>query len=204
MSDLLREQLSAFMDGELPREECTLLLKRVTASEDLGVCWHHWHLIGDTLRGEMTDEQTQQLARRVNRALDAEEAPDAAETRKQPRGADTTSRRPRRRYMRRGATIAASVAVIGVAGLVGALVSQHVGGSGQVLVPGAAQGDQLGSPVQHVNLEQTPQPVRAELNRYLLMHEVYGQGAVPSAHADNARNSSTAADTKLSIGTGGA
>src|SRR5690625_4774497 len=141
MSDLLREQLSAFMDGELPSEECALLLKRVTNNEELSVCWHRWHLIGDTLRGELTDEQTQQLAQRVDEVLDASEAPDASQpspsSPRYHRGTRAFSRRPRRWYRRRSTAIAASVAVLGMAGLVGALVSQQVGG-GQVLVPAAA------------------------------------------------------------------
>lgn len=222
MSDLLREQLSAFMDGELPSEECALLLKRVANNEELSVCWHHWHLIGDTLRGELTDEQTQQLAQRVNRALnasEASEAPDVPQTSQTPqtspsstrrhRGTRTAvSRRPRRWYSRRSTAIAASVAVLGVAGLVGALVSQQVGG-GHVLVPAASHGGQSGAAVrhvnlQHVNLQQAPQPVRSELNRYLMMHEVYGPRVMPSAHVNNARGAATsAADTKLLNGTDG-
>jgi anti-sigma factor RsiW len=206
MSDLLREQLSAFMDGELPSEECALLLKRVANNDELNASWHHWHLIGDTLRGELTDEQTQRLAQRVNQALDASESSTAAPSSPPPftrRHGETHSRRPRHWYRRRTTAIAASVAVLGVAGLVGALVSQQVGG-GQVLVPAASHGGQSGTSIRHVNLQQAPQPVRSELNRYLMMHEVYGPRVMPSAHADSARGAATsAANTRLLNGTDG-
>jgi hypothetical protein len=171
MSDLLREQLSAFMDGELPAEECALLVKRVSANAELAQCWHAYHLIGDALNDELAPRGAERLAARVERAL------------AEPAGGARV--RQGHRNLRRGATMAAGVAVLGLAGLAGALVMRQVSpGGGQVLVPGNAP---AATPVRHVDWRQTPRPVRAELNRYLLMHDVYGAGAIaPSGAARGA------------------
>lgn len=163
MSEVLREQLSAFVDGELPAEECELLLRRIASSRELTETWHAYHLIGDALRGELAPAGVRELAPRVDRALKA----------------------PRRWGMRRSATMAAGVAVIGLAGLVGALVSQQMGG-GKVFSSGA---EQAGQGATQVDWRQTPSPVRAELNRYLLMHDLYG--TVPSAEGGGSNNAVT-------------
>ncbi len=191
MSDLLREQVSAFMDGELPDEECALLLKRVTANAELTECWHLYHLIGDTLKDELVPRGAHSLAARVGRALESPSSPQTGH-----------STRPRRRVMRRGATLAAGVAALGLAGLLGALVMRQMSGGGQVLVPGAAGSAAGGTTIRHVDWRQTPRPVRAELNRYLLMHEVYGAG--PMAISGNAALGPAASSrTAVSSGHGG-
>ncbi|MGH8224592.1 MAG: sigma-E factor negative regulatory protein [Gammaproteobacteria bacterium] len=185
MSELLREQVSAFMDGELPGEECELLLKRVAASPELAGCWHAFHLIGDALRGEIAPAGAQSVAARVEHALEGR-AP----------------KRLARWDMRRSATVAAGVAVIGLAGLIGALVSRQVGG-GQVLVPGGS-----GTPAMHqvqtqVDWQQTPTPVRAELNRYMLMHDPYGAGTMPLAGAAAHGAAAVTGSAAVSAGGGG-
>lgn len=170
MSDLLREQLSAFMDGELPSEECELLVRRIAASGELAETWHAYHVIGDALRDQLAPGAAQDLAPRVDRALDFERAP--------------------RRSRRRMATMAAGVAVmIGLAGLAGALVSRQLGG-GQVFAPGGV-GPQGGPGQVQVDWRRAPTPVRSELNRYLLMHDPYsaapqGLGGEPSANTATA------------------
>lgn len=169
MSDLLHEQLSAFMDGELPSEECELLIKRIAADGDLAESWHAYHVISDALRDQLAPGAAQDLAPRVDRALDSE----------------------RRRYRspRRLATIAAGVAVIGLAGLAGALVSRQIGG-GQVFAPGGV-GAPAGTGQVQVDWRRAPIPVRSELNRYLLMHDPYGAApeGLASEHSANAATS---------------
>lgn len=172
MSELLREQISAFMDGELPTEECELLLRRVAASPELAECWHAYHLIGDALRGELAPDGAQRVAARVERALE-----------------DGSRKRFAHWNMRRSATLAAGVAVIGLAGLVGALVSRQVGG-GQVLVPGGAGTSGVSQMQTQVDWRKAPTPVRAELNRYLLMHDPYGAGTMMAA-GEAARGAAT-------------
>ncbi|MGH8273007.1 MAG: sigma-E factor negative regulatory protein [Gammaproteobacteria bacterium] len=167
MSDLLREQVSAFMDGELPDEECALLVKRVGASVELTARWHLYHLLGDALRGESAPASANTLAARVERAL-----ADPLALREVPK------RHPSRWNLRRTATMAASVAVLGLAGLTGALVMRQMTGGGQVIVPGAVGNPAQAGTLQHVDLREAPQPVQAEMNRYLLMHQMYGAGVL--------------------------
>jgi len=179
MSDLLREQLSSSMDGELPAEECELLVKRIAASGELAECWHAYHVIGDALRDELAPGSAQDLAPRVGRALADE--------------------RPRRRSMRRFGTVAAAVAVLGLAGLAGALVSRQIG-TGQVFAPGGVDGQGGGGRV-HVDWRQAPSPVRSELNRYLLMHDPYGVSP-RGLSSENSSSTTTAAMAGAASGGG--
>lgn len=181
MSDVLREQISAFMDGELPAEECELLIRRLAASSELADCWRTYHLVGDALRGELAAGGAMELAPRVGLALSGD--------------------RPAHWKLRRAATMAAGVAVIGLAGLVGALVSNRVGG-GKVYAPGGGSPDAVTQPAQ-INWSQTPTSVRAELNQYLLMHDLYGAGpAAPANGVGGGVTTTSAASVVTGSGTG--
>lgn len=174
MSDLLREQISALIDDELPAEECELLVKRIGNSAELAQCWHAYHLIGDALHDELSTGSAQQLAARVREALDEETEPPASV----------------HHGLRRWSTLAAGVAVLGLAGLAGALISSHMQ-TGKVFAPaGSAAG---GSTPVHVDWRQAPAPVQAELSQYLLMHDPYGMASGPAARpAQGAATSPTA------------
>ena len=50
MSQQIREQLSALMDGELPRDETAFLLRRMGHERDLGRCWSSYHMCRQVLR----------------------------------------------------------------------------------------------------------------------------------------------------------
>jgi len=50
MSNEIREQLSALMDGELPRDEVRFLLRRVEADEQLAQTWTRYQLASGVLR----------------------------------------------------------------------------------------------------------------------------------------------------------
>lgn len=174
MSDLLREQLSAFVDGELPREECTLLIKRIGNSIDLARTWHAYHLIGDALRDELCDSAAQQLAPRVREALTEEVVPPVL----------------RRHNLRRWSTVAAGAAVLSLAGLAGALISSHMQ-TGKVFAPGGTSSSTV-TPM-HVDWRRAPAPVQYELNRYLLMHDPYGMSpTLPTRAAQSAATSPAA------------
>ena len=73
MNDLLNEQLSALVDGELPPEETALLLKRLEREPDLKQRLARYALAGDVLRGERL-KAGPQLAMRVAQALAGEPA----------------------------------------------------------------------------------------------------------------------------------
>jgi sigma-E factor negative regulatory protein RseA len=74
MSEQIREQVSAFLDGELPGSETELLLKRLTRDPELRQSFGRYALIGETLRGASSASLSLTFAARVNRAIDGEPA----------------------------------------------------------------------------------------------------------------------------------
>jgi len=50
MSDEIREQLSALVDGELPRDQVRFLLRRIDGDAQLARSWANYHLAGEVLR----------------------------------------------------------------------------------------------------------------------------------------------------------
>ena len=74
MSEQIREQVSAFLDGELPGSETELLLKRLTRDPELRQSFGRYALIGETLRGASGASLSLTFAARVNRAIDGEPA----------------------------------------------------------------------------------------------------------------------------------
>src|SRR5215813_5014057 len=74
MSEQIREQVSAFLDGELPSSETELLLKRLTRDAELRESFGRYALIGEALRGTSHPALSKTFAERVNRAIDGEPA----------------------------------------------------------------------------------------------------------------------------------
>jgi sigma-E factor negative regulatory protein RseA len=74
MSEQIREQVSAFLDGELPSSETELLLKRLTRDPELRQSFGRYALIGETLRGVGGASLSLTFAARVNRTIDGEPA----------------------------------------------------------------------------------------------------------------------------------
>jgi sigma-E factor negative regulatory protein RseA len=109
MSEQIREQVSAFLDGELPSSETELLLKRLTRDAELRESFGRYALIGESLRGGSSARLTQGFTGRVNRAIDGEPLAMPPQT----------ARRPSARWWRPlgGAAVAASVAVVAVVAL---------------------------------------------------------------------------------------
>jgi sigma-E factor negative regulatory protein RseA len=108
MSDQIREQISAFLDGELPSSESELLLKRLTRDADLRAIFGRYALVGETLRGASAAPVSRGFAARVTRAVAGEPATAI------PQGMPTHTRwwRPVA-----GAAVAAGVAVVAVVAL---------------------------------------------------------------------------------------
>ncbi len=73
MTDQIREQLSALLDGELPRDEMGLLLRRLDKDPALRRTFGSYALIGETLRAPGGRIAAQSFAARVSAAID--EAP---------------------------------------------------------------------------------------------------------------------------------
>ena len=55
MSDTIKEQLSALVDGELPEEERELLQRRLASDDELRATWQRYHLIRDAMRENLPE-----------------------------------------------------------------------------------------------------------------------------------------------------
>ena len=122
MTDTLKEQLSAFLDGELPEAETTLLLKRLERDDDLRGSLSRYSLIGAVMRSEGDVPAARHVALRVSEAIAREPVLGAL-----PAG---------RRWLRpaAGLAVAASVALATVL-----LLPQWLGG-GTALAPSGGEG----------------------------------------------------------------
>ncbi len=106
MSERIREQISAFLDGELPRQETDLLLKRLTRDAELRHTFGRYGLIGEACRGDVGTRVRADFAAKIGRAI-AAEAPLADGTRRRRRA-------PRLWRHAASAAVAAGVAVVAV------------------------------------------------------------------------------------------
>jgi len=109
MSDQIREQISAFLDGELPAAESELLMKRLLRDPELRDSFGRYALIGEAMRGSRHISLGRDFGAAVNSAIDADAAPAPS------RAVATGSNRWFRPLA--GAAVAASVAVIAVVAL---------------------------------------------------------------------------------------
>jgi sigma-E factor negative regulatory protein RseA len=109
MSEQIREQVSAFLDGELPNTETELLLKRLTRDGELRESFGRYALIGEALRGGGSQVLTRGFASRVNHAIDGEPAHAA--------GHAQPARAPRWWRPLAGVTVAAGVATVAIIAL---------------------------------------------------------------------------------------
>ena len=80
MSQQFEEQLSAFMDGELGRDETRFLLKRTGSDGELTARWSRYHVARQALRRQEIVTIRVDFASRVMAELEAETAPDAVRT----------------------------------------------------------------------------------------------------------------------------
>lgn len=71
----MKDQLSALMDGEFDVENAEHLITSAKSGGELKSCWAHYHLIGDTLRGDIGRGGVQMrhdFSQRVMNALETE------------------------------------------------------------------------------------------------------------------------------------
>ena len=109
MSEQIREQVSAFLDGELPNSETELLLKRLTRDGELRESFGRYALIGEAVRGTSAGLLTKSFAGRVNFAIDGEAVPGSGQV--------LQSRATRWWRPFAGAVVAAGVAAVAVVAL---------------------------------------------------------------------------------------
>ena len=176
MTDRIKEQLSAFLDGELPDPESALLVKRLERDDELRGALSRYSLIGAVLRSDGDVPAARQVAARVSAAIAREPA----------RGAGFVRMPGRAAFLR----AAAGVAVAAGVALGAVLLVQQVGS----LDPGAPDAVMARAelpPVQPVTDDLDPQdgPVDiyvtppapdapagippAELANYLVAHYGY-------------------------------
>ncbi len=111
MSDYLRAQLSAFIDGELPRHEIELLFKRLDGNAELRATLARYTVIGESLRTRASEGPSRSFAERVRAAVQAN-GPLAA-------GMAITAARIQWRWLKpvAGLAVAATVAAVALIGL---------------------------------------------------------------------------------------
>ena len=110
MSEQIREQVSAFLDGELPNSETELLLKRLTRDGELRESFGRYALIGEAIRGTTRGVLLNKgFTGRVNLAIDGELIP--------ANGHLPQTRGPRWWRPFAGAAVAAGVAAVAVVAL---------------------------------------------------------------------------------------
>ncbi|MEM1173457.1 MAG: sigma-E factor negative regulatory protein [Pseudomonadota bacterium] len=106
MTDAIKMQLSAFVDGELSDEESELLIRRIGRDAELRATVAEYHAIGRIMRAETAPAGMDGLLAAIRDGIDADEVP-LAEAVEQP---------PSRRLFKplAGFAVAASVALVGV------------------------------------------------------------------------------------------
>lgn len=66
----MKDQLSAMIDGEFEIESSVHIIKSIESGGELKEAWHHYHLIGDAMRGNCT--MRHDFGARVMQALNTE------------------------------------------------------------------------------------------------------------------------------------
>jgi sigma-E factor negative regulatory protein RseA len=174
MSEQIREQVSAFLDGELPSTETELLLKRLTRDSELRESFGRYALIGEALRGAGSHVLTGSFTSRVNLAIDGERV-------QAPPGQPARAARWWRPLA--GITVAAGVAAVAIVALQQRAISptvrvaSAVGAQNSVVPPIAvASREALSYTVPASSPETRPAMAPARLTNYVFAHSKYSSG----------------------------
>ena len=189
MSEQIREQVSAFLDGELPNSETELLLKRLARDAELRESFGRYALIGEALRGASPALLTKGFASRVNLAIDGEPLPVMA----QPQN----SRAPRWWRPLAGVGVAAGVAAVAIVALQQRAIAPSVAHLSPAAIikvaPGmpvadapaaaketgtlsAANREALSYTVPTASADFNPAMAPARLTNYVFAHSKYSSG----------------------------
>lgn len=153
MTELLKEQLSAFIDGELPRGEGELLVRQVPRDGELRAAASRYYLIGEAIRAERSPVR-KSFAERVSAAV-ATTTPDDSIA-----ASVTTMARelPRSRFAGwwkpvAGIAVAASVAMVAIFVMRG---QQDQGGASQIASIGDGKSPGISEPGPQPTPKLTP------------------------------------------------
>jgi sigma-E factor negative regulatory protein RseA len=195
MSEQIREQVSAFLDGELPNSETELLLKRLTRDPELRESFGRFALIGEACRGAAHEHLTRGLTARVNRAIDGEPLPANGSYRVRP---------PRWWRPFAGAAVAAGVAAVAVVALQQRASAPTLHAAAPAIARNIAAGQNQEPRVPYtvpVSVGEAPAALpAARLTNYVFAHSKYssalGQSNVLSALLTDADEQQPAAPTQ--------
>jgi sigma-E factor negative regulatory protein RseA len=185
MSEQIREQVSAFLDGELPNTETELLLKRLTRDGELRESFGRYALIGEALRGAGSHILTRDFAARVNLTIDGEPAQVPGHA---PRAHASRWWRPLA-----GVTVAAGVATVAIVALQqraispgprsasaptaqNAVVSQNLVAAQNGSVQGGGAREALSYTVPATSADVPAALSPARLTNYVFAHSKYSSG----------------------------
>jgi sigma-E factor negative regulatory protein RseA len=178
MSEKIQEQISAFLDGELPANEAELLVHRFSRDDDLRQKALRYRSIGAAMRNELLYPDPNALRRGIQSALDGDSV--VAKATDAPGFAARRLARPMV-----GLAVAATVAVVAITGLQN-IATQ--GRDGQALPQAANQSepDALSYVVPREPVESgVLRPVPILLTNYLVNHGEYASGlGRKSIHSD--------------------
>jgi sigma-E factor negative regulatory protein RseA len=179
MSEQIREQVSAFLDGELPGSETELLLKRLTRDPELRHSFGRYALIGEALRGTSRTPLSRDFSSKVNRAIDGEPATPLA----------PAARASQTRWWKpiAGTAVAAGVAAVAVVALQQRAVAPGVRSSLTAATalsagaPAAVRTAQSTEPLSYtvvpaVNADTPPVVPAARFTSYVFAHSKYSVG----------------------------
>ena len=101
-----KEMISVYMDGEASEFESASVLKHIKQEPLLERCWEGYHLIGDSLRNQLSMSLGSGFSKRLSAVLDNEINPNAAQSTPRRRANETA-----------GFALAASVSAVALIGL---------------------------------------------------------------------------------------
>jgi sigma-E factor negative regulatory protein RseA len=172
MSEQLHDQISAFVDGELPEQETELLLRRVEREPELKATLARYIAIGASMRSESRNRIANRLVSRVSAVIVAE----AAQTH-QPRQRVRVSSRWLRPVA--GFAVAATVATVAILGIQRMQAGDEA--TGQVITAQNPR-DIIGMPASQDDAEsyvvppdrgQASMAPAARLTNYVVAHSEY-------------------------------
>src|SRR5580658_6023325 len=172
MSEQIREQVSAFLDGELPNSETELLLKRLTRDGELRESFGRYALIGEAVRGTSRGLLTKGFAGRINFAIDGEPVTAIGQVER--------THAPRWWRQFAGVALAAGVAGVAIVALQHRAVAPalRVGATvtAQHAVPVRTPGEPISDTVPATSPASPVATAPARLTNYVFAHSKYSSG----------------------------